>query len=793
MKSKNSILVLLLLASSVALGCWWYPSGEDIRFKLLDPKAFRYGDYSTFNFSARLFGDTFYREDQDTVAIEANPNEKLWLAYCKNNIRLADVREVMADSLEQGIFSDNTTYAMIGYLRAQKDSEALDYLRFAKECEKFTSFSDNPWETENAKSPEGGKEKIEQGLAKLAVVKNPEIAKRYAFLLIRLSFYEGESERVRSLFKQHFSTIGKDAVYYWALYFDSMQIKDQAFQNFMFAQIFANSPDKREATWTFRNSKIKVSDVLKYAKTNVEKANVLAFYATFRHDPVLSELKKIHALDPNSEWLGFLLLREMNKLEDWIFTPYYFVFQPSIASNDYQEEEPNSVVILKRSERDRKYAKLMLDFVQSANKSKVADAELWQISEAELHLMCRNYDASISKIDALLSRKVSNPKIRDQARLVKALALTGRQPNGNAVILPEIEPVLLANKTNSDFLFSIGKELERKGNFTQAGLLYAVTLAEDGDFWNGSVYWRKEGGKFEGYYSDFYYDYFDYLNIFATPEQLAGLVSDTEKRKDASGKSDFDRWLYKRTSADLNVLKDLLGTKYMRRNDLANAKKAFDQIPANYWLENYSLWEKNGRITQYSEGANIFDGNPFFEFKHTPDFMPKKDVTRLNKATVLNQLLVYIAKAENPKQINRDYYAFLVANCYYNMTESGNSWMMNRFNYSGSISAEINVEGDRDFRGCTFAKAHYLQAYKLATDHKFKMLCLRMAGTCHENLVNYDTQFDQKAKDAWVRSDSWESNPYFKEMFDDFPFDYRNLEGTCGFFSEYFRERGKRL
>jgi hypothetical protein len=407
--------------------------------------------------------------------------------------------------------------------------------------------------------------------------------------------------------------------------------------------------------------------------------------------------------------------------------------------------------------------------------------------------MCRNYGASISTVDGLLSQKIPDANIENQVLAIKALALTARQPDGNAVILPEVKATLLSNKTNSDLVFAVGKELERKGNFPDAALLYSTLYSENYDFWNTGIYWRQENSKAEDFYSDYYYDYFDYLNIVSTPEQLSLLVKKTEDFQRADATSEFDKWVYGRSASDIYFLKDLLGTKYMRRNDLSKAMDAFGQIPQKYWNDNYSLWEKNGRVTQYSEGQNIFDGNPFFELKRTPDFMPKKNAVRMNKASVLRQLLSYISKAENPNEPDRDYYAFLVANCYYNMTYYGNSWMMNRFNLSISLSSEPNVEGDRAYRGCTYAKEKYLKAYALAKDHKFRMLCLRMAATCEERLKSYDLQSDEKAHAAWLNSDSRSTNPYYKELYERYPDDYYKLESSCGFFPEYFRDRAKSL
>lgn len=88
-----------------------------------------------------------------------------------------------------------------------------------------------------------------------------------------------------------------------------------------------------------------------------------------KSDQALFCLEQVYKYDPKFEGLSFLLLREINKIEDWVFTPYYSLFNPAISKyNSWDNEDDNSIKgILGRVENDRKYADKVLQFVSKVN------------------------------------------------------------------------------------------------------------------------------------------------------------------------------------------------------------------------------------------------------------------------------------------------------------------------------------------------------------------------------------------------------------------------------------------
>jgi hypothetical protein len=598
---------------------------------------------------------------------------------------------------------DLSQNAMIQYLYRLKDSNALNYLRFAKTCEFFNSWQEDPWERQTFSAMPKRTELMNKAINFSENVQNKELKKRYAFLAIRLAWYNHHYDKVDSLFAATFEkTANKDILYYWSLYFKSFTKKDSVRANFELSQVFANAVDKRFVCHQYFNKNVSIEQVLQYAKTNAEKANVYLLAGIEKHDKTLPYLQRMYEYNPASDGLSFLLLREINKIEDFVFTPHYTLFQPSLLYDYWNDRDELSVQqILNRAERDRKYAKEVLQFVSKVDLRKVDNPFFWQSCKAYLQFITRDYKSCLTLINQL-EKSASGNALANQLQIIKALALTAKQTHGNAIISTEIQSTLIANKNNRQFVFAVGKELEYLGNTTDAALLYsklATTWYEENADGNQVVFWKTQRKGRNAYYSgDYFTDYFDYTDVAYSPEQTQNLIDNVQKNKEY--KDSFSVFKYEVLKEQVPRLYDLLGTKYIRQNKLDRALFAFEKAGNQYWNRAYTTWENN---------ANIFDQNPFYHLKYTPQFIIPKDTIRLNKYTVTKQLINYLHKAEDKNEKDRDYYYFLVANAYYNMGREGNVWMMRRFNGWSAYSLS-DIEDEAEFRQSNLAKQYYLLA-----------------------------------------------------------------------------------
>jgi hypothetical protein len=766
---KNFLLFILILASKFLSACGYYPFGEDTRISLFNPAIFGYSTYSNFNYSASLFSPKVDYANKEFVL----QNIKLWFDYCQGKVDVRSIDLAVYHMREDDI-NEHSQNEMIQYLYRHKESDALNYLRFAKNCESFNSWQEDPWERNTYFAMPKRTELMNTAIERADKVNNKDLKRRYTFLAIRLAWYNHHFDKIQSLFASVFEkTKNKDVLYYWSLYFKSITEPDSARTNFELAQVFANAVDKRFVCHQNYNSETSIEQALRFTQTKVEKANVYFLYGIEKPDKSLPYLQKMYALNPSSDGLSFLLLREINKIEDFVLTPYYTLFQPSMTNGYWNNTDITSThQTLKRAERDRLYAKEVLHFVNSVNMRKVENPFFWKYCKAYLQFITRDYSACLKLVNKL-EKSASNKTLLNQLKMIKALALTASQTNGSAIIPAEIQTTIIANQDNGQFVFAIGKELEYLGNTTDAAILY--TKLDKSRAEKSPLFWKTIKNKKHSY-SDYFVDYFDYTDVVYSPEQIQYLIDDIQKNKD--NKSSFAVFKYEAVKQEIFRLYDLLGTKYIRQNKLEKAFAAFGKIDNRYLSEIYTAWRDN---------YNMIHQNPFYHLKYTPKFITPKDTIPLNKYTITKQLISYLNKAKNKNEKDRDYYYFLVANAYYNMGDEGNVPMMRRIG-GWSRSYLSVIEDEAEFRQSNLAKKYFLLAKQNAKTDKFKALCLRMVIRCEKKHLVYkyleDENYHVKDYDSLLVTNQYHRELQLKycDYFDD-------LVSNCDNFETYFEAR----
>jgi len=768
--NKFQLFILVLLSSSITVNaCGYYPYGEDIRYCFFKPEYYGFDSFSEFYYSS----NTIEPRDDVYTGKEVSPNEQLWFNYCKGKVPAQAIRMAVYQ-INARDFNKSSQNEMIQYLYTSKDTEAINYLKFAKKCELLNQFYEDPWERNDELNLPQRTNLYNEAYAMAGKTINKELKLRYTFLAIRMAFYNQQFDKIKMLHNTFFAqAANKDILYYWSLYFNTLFETDKPLANFYAAQVFANAPDKRFAIKSSFDMDVPLNDVLKYAKTDTEKANVYLLAGIKKTDRALENLQAIYKNNSQAQGLSFLLLREINKIEDWVYTPYYSLFEPSMRSSYNDDTQGNIKRVLNRVEADRSYAGEVLNFINSADLNKVNNAQFWVTAKAQLEFITRQYNNSLATIEGIDKKNLSADE-GNQLDMIKALALISLQKQGSAIVLENVKPILLKNKRNNKFLFALARELEYKGNTDDAALLYSK-LSESGEdfdaYYNSNnSYWKSKQNP--GYaYEDYFSDYFGYINMVYTPQQITSLIKKVQSNTAAD---EFSVWEYSVLKNQESLLYDLLGTKYIRKNNLAMALQSFGRVSQPYWKESYAL--VNNKDEYY---GNEFDKNPFYQIKYTPDFITVKDTTTLTKYTVTKQLIDYTARANNASEKDKDYYYFLVANCYYNMSHYGNSWMMRRFSWSSFYSVTM-VEDEKEFKETNLAKQYYTLAYKHAKTKKFRALCLRMIALCDTNKNEYATQDDSAKYDVSI---------YYKQLRKKYPAYYKDLTSNCSAFGDYFKAR----
>ncbi len=779
---KNLIVFILISVSSFytkSFSCSFSPYNEEYRFCFFKPKLFDYHTYNGFTYSASAFSPTEPYNEKDSL-----PNILLWFNYCKGKVPYKAIYQAIYELNVIDIDSSSSNL-LIKYFYDNKNFEAIKYLTFAKNCESLNMFFEDPWEKFDYFNPEVRKKYIEKAYSLSKQTRSKFFKLRYTFLSIRLCYYNKDYKRINSLYNEVFKIEkSKDIIYYWSMHFNALAETDSALATYYAAQVFANAPDKRWAIHEMYYSNIQISKVLNFATNNIERANVYLFIAKHKVDKALEYIKEMYMLNPKYEGLSFLLIREINKIEDWVYTPYYSLLNPSIYSYN-SDEEFNIKSITNRIEMDRLYANEVLDFVVSIDLKLLENKLVWESAEAQLLLITKQFSRCLQKVN-YLERKITSKDslLYQELQIIKAICLTSNQESGKAYILEEVKPTLLFNCNYKKFVFAIGRELEYKGNKTDAVLLFSCLnngSQYDGDDLNNesnSMYWQSVRVNPDSYYG-YYSEYFEYINHTYIPEELEDLIQAIEQNK----KTDqFSSWKFSVLRNELQRLYDLLGTKYIRVNNLDKALNSFSKVDQNYWGMNYTSWEYNQNPT------NIFDRNPFYTLKYTPAFIPIKDTIRITKLSLTKQLIKYLAQANNKTEKERAYYYFLVANCYFNMTQYGNAWMMRHYDWSSS-GYRSYLEDDEEYFGCGLAKQYYFEAFNNAKTKKFKALCLRMIGLCEKRKLQFEFPYNWNGTSTEYDSIIFSKNKYYQDLKNKYPRYYEELTSDCSLFEKYFKDR----
>ncbi len=219
---------------------------------------------------------------------------------------------------------------MTKFFMTGKDLEALGYIMYAKQVEPNVTGGWSSWDPIERDTAKMGK-LLKNGQQLYAVAKNNAIKLRFAYQVLRLAHY---SKRYRECLRLYDELV-KPNTTPSALQDLCMGLKAGALMRLdrkaeaavIFSQLFSKSELKRVSNYMSFDWCVKRFDetnrnaCLALCKTNEDKANLLGLFALGSNRGELAALKKIYQLSPNAALLEILTIREMNKLEEYYFTP----------------------------------------------------------------------------------------------------------------------------------------------------------------------------------------------------------------------------------------------------------------------------------------------------------------------------------------------------------------------------------------------------------------------------------------------------------------------------------------
>ncbi len=355
----------------------------------------------------------------------------------------------LPDSVKQNSFTK--------WFLQSKDLEALGYLMFAKQVEPFVIGDEDQWE-ERTRDEVKMKRLIKNGIQLWTASKNEFIKLRYGYQVTRLAHYSEQYKECISYYDTYIKPNQTNSVLQelsLALNAGAMyKLGNNEEAAYHFSQLCATNAIKRKSNYlsfifsTKDEEGIKhviKEDVLKFCKTNREKANVIAVYAFNSLANNLPELKEMYQLDPTSPLLELLSIREVNKLEEKYLHPSIqqlkgkkIMYSWSLFGWDV--EKPNYDSLYAASEQQ---AKEMMAFCHTvAGNDAVKNKGLFEVAAAYIAYMSKDLKQANSYLQTAKQLPLTE-KVKDQWMLTNLLVQINEKGTLDAAfeasILPSVQ------------------------------------------------------------------------------------------------------------------------------------------------------------------------------------------------------------------------------------------------------------------------------------------------------------------------------------------------------------------
>ncbi|MFA9215038.1 MAG: hypothetical protein ACEQSR_14565 [Candidatus Methylacidiphilales bacterium] len=486
------------------------------------------------------------------------------------------------------------------------------------------------------------------------------LKRRYAYKLISLYYYDywfdGKNisyidgkNPLTELFKLEFEKGNKDWMYYSAKHYYALQQGEDAM-----LEVYINAKDKR-ARMADLLPKTYLQTKFKQSNNPIEKATCLAIQMFRNPGPCLNEIKTIYNLQPTNRDFKFLVTREVNKLENWLWSKQI----SGMNFNDefwYDENEKHFVVNYKN---DLAYAGNVNQFLKQVYNQKTAkddDKLFLSLAISYIDILRGSFSSANSYLKDFSTYK--DNKYALQAKVILFLLdLHTKEIDKN--FEPNLLNLLAEIKQNNkldaaqyyvqQLTRTVAKFLKTKPAYRAKGFL----LNTQNDLIRSN-----------GYY------YLNEMYKEASVNDIDEILAIIRQQNKTNFETMITQGVYyeyfdeteDRILIDTLRLIDYKGLKLMRQNKLTEA---------------YQVYASISDSILYTEPFSYVRDDVFmFRYKHADEFI-------YNKKTFLAQLIKY--KQQLLREPNNALVNFYIGNAYLNMTIHGNAWPMMSDYMSSSV------------------------------------------------------------------------------------------------------------
>ncbi|WP_374950171.1 hypothetical protein [Mucilaginibacter sp.] len=328
-----SITGLCLISVAIIMACSDEPDPYDYYTSFFNPDIQGKKDFGAFYFTDYQF--TYGTEEP---ASEAAINAAEWAQYLGGKVKAADVEKIMyhldtAGKEKVFHFFDQDppvadSLARSSFLWSLKDpahDAARKYYQFALQAELLGQSNYNYWEPAPIDTA-GLKDQAAKAVQAATEESDSFLKLRYFYQAQKLNHYAGNYSEAKSIYEQHIvKTSSSSHVKGWALALkagEERRLGDTIQAAYLFSKVFAGYPERRlQAYRNYHYIGAPFDDVIKLAQTPGEKANLYAMKGFANPEIETGNLEKVYNNAPSSSMVGVLLVREINKLEQYYLTP----------------------------------------------------------------------------------------------------------------------------------------------------------------------------------------------------------------------------------------------------------------------------------------------------------------------------------------------------------------------------------------------------------------------------------------------------------------------------------------
>lgn len=681
-----SISLFFFFQAYNASACAYSEYGEDIRismFRIFDENM--HGFYP-FKYNAHQYyaSYTVSRKDQ-----QRNINE--WIQYLNPAIKSNDVDLILYkcdpelfynlyNRNELGVFFKGNTF--IEELVKEKNKTVLDYILTSKGIEYLEKFHSDPWSQYMERSYDF------EAQLNVSLINHLEdiiktsldsfLKKRFAFQYTRMLFQDHDYYGCKEVYYTHFDPNKNETILNpWALHYCAIAEKlsgDSTKANYHMSLVFDRCDDKKLRMYMqFNRNPEMVKQTLAMAKTPQEKAAIKTLTIVNNPGKTLNTLLEIEQLDPDYYAQDFLLLREINKLEDWILTPSLTVSKPAVNLDQEWQDGPNDY-LRKNYENDRAYLKQV---IQYANRlmQKRGNNDYMKLALAHLYILDKQNSSALNLLPSPkkpLSTTLAKQSIIEQLILLSAkdkITFFHHRENAGALFFI-LDSMYQKGQVESMTMYSLCQRFSKAMLYNNDRIRSALFL-QRGDQYQ-ITRWGIDKNQTQFSISD-QFDYYllDYVDQVATADDMDNLITFIQN----DGRNTMDSFLAKQTFPSVEQCIELKGSKLFREGRYQEALTTWESLDDSYWRE-------NGYFHYYLKN-NVEKPTDIYSEKEA-----NLNMKRVNKANILRRILELEEKA-NIHGRHQALNTLKLAHTWFNISYFGNTWMLAHYYKSCDPTNEI--------------------------------------------------------------------------------------------------------